>query len=182
MKEIWKDIEGFEGRYKVSNHGKVKSLARISDQGKPLEERILKEDVDRRGYAQVTLYKGAIKKRFKVHRLVAIHFIDNLLNLPQINHIDEDKNNNKSDNLEWCNQMYNNLYNGRHKRIGKKLEVPIVVYKDDVILKFDSGRKASNELNLIESCVYRCLRGELKTHKGYRFEYDDDGEVGSYVI
>lgn len=193
MEEIWKDVKGYEGCYQISNLGRVKSLSRISAQGKPLKERILIPDGDKRGYQQVTLWSGGIKERIKIHRLVAIHFVNNDKGYDQVNHIDENKLNNNSNNLEWCNQMYNNLYNGRHKRIGKKLEKPLIAIGYGSSKEYPSGRIAAKELNINEAGIYRCLRKEQESYKGYVFkhtnrkliqcvEYESDGPVGTYDI
>jgi hypothetical protein len=121
MKEIWKDIKGYEGLYQVSNLGRVKSLARrvnsMSDKGRFVRERILKQVVTEAGYARVCLCKENIEKTVSVHRLVAIMFLKNPENKPEVNHKDGVKLNNYIDNLEWCT----NSENGKHAyRIGLK--------------------------------------------------------------
>ena len=97
MQEIWKDIKGFEGKYKISNLGRVYSIK---------NNIILKQGYDGKKYSTVSLYN---KKQFhfKIHRLVAEAFIPNPDNLPQINHIDGNKQNNCVDNLEWCTCSHN---------------------------------------------------------------------------
>ena len=107
--EIWKDIEGYEGLYQVSNQGNVKSLKRKY----VLADKILIPRIDTDGYALVNLSKHNKKTTFKIHRLVAETFIPNPDNLPEINHKDENKLNNKADNLEWCDRKYNNTYGTR---------------------------------------------------------------------
>lgn len=101
----WKEIKGWEGRYDVSNNGEIRSwyygLKRLS------EPRLLKIKTDKDGYRVITLHHGDIKKTYIVHRLVAIAFLPNPQKLPQINHIDGDKNNNSVDNLEWCSSQKN---------------------------------------------------------------------------
>lgn len=101
----WKEIKGWEGRYDVSNNGEIRSwyygLKRLS------EPRLLKVKTDKYGYRAITLHHGDIKKTYTVHRLVAIAFLPNPQNLPQINHIDGDKNNNSVNNLEWCSSQKN---------------------------------------------------------------------------
>ena len=113
--EIWNDIRDYEGLYQVSTHGKVRSLDRIDSRGHRRKGRILKY-ANRRGYRGVILCKDGITKTFSVHRLVALHFIDNEHGYPEVNHIDENKENNKMDNLEWCNGHYNNNYGTRNYR------------------------------------------------------------------
>ena len=107
MMEEWKEIPGYEGLYEVSNIGNVR---RVSDL------MVLKFS-DLKGYCRVRLRKDGKRKMYLVHRLVAQAFIPNPLNLPQVNHIDENKKNNNIDNLEWCDQTYNNLYGTRLERI-----------------------------------------------------------------
>ena len=110
--EVWKDIDGFDGRYQISNTGIVRSFARPYYS----EAKILHQFHDSDGYCIVNLCyasKGIKSKTVKVHRLVANAFIDNPLNLPEINHIDENKTNNHAQNLEWCTTQYNLTYGNR---------------------------------------------------------------------
>ena len=107
MKEIWKDITGYEGYYQISNIGRVKSLARpvynkdgCVQRYKP--ETIKKNKVTPDGYYHITLSVNCINKTFRIHRLVAQEFIPNPDNLPEVNHKDFDRKNNCVDNLEWC--------------------------------------------------------------------------------
>ena len=116
MKETWKDIEGYEGLYQVSNLGKVKSL----NYNKTSESKLLKLQKNSNGYTRVVLYKNRKPKVCLVHRLVAQAFIPNPNNLPQINHKDEDKANNSVDNLEWCTYLYNNTYGTAIERATEK--------------------------------------------------------------
>lgn len=110
--EEWRDIEGFEGRYQVSNLGRVRSFARKSYK----TPKILKDTHDTDGYCMVNLCDakhGTKNKISKVHRLVAKAFIDNPNGFPEVNHIDENKSNNRADNLEWCTTQYNLTYGNR---------------------------------------------------------------------
>ena len=114
-KEIWKDIKGFEGHYQVSNFGRVKSI-------KFGKERILRPGKNKKGYLRVGISKNGESKTYSVHRLVAQAFIPNLNNLPQINHKNEDKTDNRVENLEFCDAKYNNTYGTRIQRFVENMK------------------------------------------------------------
>lgn len=109
MTEIWKNIEGYEGKYQVSNLGRVKSMIG--------QEKVLHPKKHRNGHLQIGLHKDKKRKTMYIHRLVAQAFIPNPDNLPCVNHKDENPNNNNVDNLEWCTQKYNCNYGTRVDRI-----------------------------------------------------------------
>ena len=109
--EIFKEINGYEGYYLISNQGDVKSVKR---------NKILKCAIVC-GYKCVNLYANGKNKMHKVHRLVAEAFIPNPNNLPQVNHKDENKLNNCVENLEWCDSKYNNAYGTKGKRISESI-------------------------------------------------------------
>ena len=115
MKEIWKDIKGYEDLYQISNYGEVKSLEKKAGFS-TRKEKILKQHLDKDGYVKVYLCKNNKVKFLSVHRLIAEAFIPNPNNFPQINHKDENKQNNKIENLEWCTCKYNINYGTRTKR------------------------------------------------------------------
>ncbi|EFD87523.1 NUMOD4 domain-containing protein [Oenococcus oeni] len=118
--EIWRDIKGYEGLYQVSNLGRVKSLGRIDNLGRHWKQRILRGGLDKDGYLITILRKNIKSECFKVHRLVAQAFLQNYENLPQINHIDENKENNRVENLEWCTAKYNSNFGTRKERYGTR--------------------------------------------------------------
>ena len=111
MTEIWKDIQGYEGFYQISNLGNVKSLERVVDKGNGIlqhrKERIMnkRESVD--GYYIAKLNVNKKSKSIAIHILVARHFIDNPNNYPEVNHKDCNRKNNQVDNLEWCTHQQN---------------------------------------------------------------------------
>lgn len=116
--EEWRDIEGYEGKYQVSNEGRVKSL----DYHRQGFEKVLKPNTHVRGYKRVGLSDGkGIITLYFVHRLVAKAFIPNPNNYPMINHKDENPANNNVENLEWCTAQYNNTYNDRHLKCASKI-------------------------------------------------------------
>lgn len=120
MQEIWKDIEGYEGLYKVSNFGRIKSLIHYDvENGYKKKEHIINGWINR-GYMSVSLSKNKKHKNFYIHRLVAIAFIENKNNKPFINHIDYNPLNNHVNNLEWCTQKENVNWSKIHMKKPRK--------------------------------------------------------------
>ena len=183
MTEEWRDIEGYEGLYQVSNTGKVKSLERTIWTGRgcyhTLPERILKADKWGGGYYQVTLFKDGKRDRYKVHRLVAKAFIPNPDNLPCINHKDENKKNNCVQNLEWCTYKYNSNYGTSMERsVSKRRKAVIGInIATGNILKFKSMSEAGRYFGGSNGAVSRCCQGKIKSYKGYIWRYADSEEA-----
>lgn len=149
MQEIWKDVPEYEGLYQVSNFGRVKSFRESSKFKKP-KELILKLSLINSGYAVVTLYKETNKRKFQIHRLVASVFLPNPLNLPCVNHKDENKLNNCVDNLEWCTYEYNNNYGTARIRFSYTKSRPIQqkTLEGYPLAKYESIRIASELLKI----------------------------------
>ena len=169
LKEIWKDIEGYEGLYQVSNMGRVKSLGN----NKTRKEKILKSSKSNRGYLVVHLYKEGKVKGYSIHRLVTSAFIPNPNNLPQVNHKDEDKTNNRVDNLEYCDSKYNLNYGTRTERITIANSIPILQFNLDgeFIKKWDSIIQVERELGFNHSSINMCCKGKYKNAYGYWWCY-----------
>jgi hypothetical protein len=112
LTEVWKDIDGYNGRYRVSNLGRIWSFAQDTVRGK-----IKTGNPTMKGYLSICLRNpGCPSRTIPIHRLVAKAFIPNPDNLPQVNHKDEVKTNNSVDNLEWCTNEYNARYGTKQQR------------------------------------------------------------------
>ena len=166
MKEEWKDIKGFEGKYMVSNTGKVKSL----NYNKTGKEKIL-EGVDYGyGYLYVVLYKDGKGKPCRINRLVAMAFIPNPDNLPEVNHKDKIRTNNNVENLEWCTSQYNVEYSQAKAVIG-------INKVSGLIVEFPSAHEASRQTNINRGNISSCLIGKRNSAGGFYWIYaDDDNE------
>jgi len=185
IEEIWKDIEGFDNLYQISNCGRVRSLDRIAHNGQRIKGKILKTNLNKCGYYTVNLYKNKKMKTCTIHRLVANSFIPNPDNLPCVNHKNEDKKNNYDFNLEWCTVKYNNIYGTRiqkvisntdYKKAGLKISVKLNQYDKSgkFIKKWDGARIAERELNIDHSHIAKCCKGKKKTAGGYIWRYEND--------
>lgn len=157
MKEIFKDIEGYEGLYQVSNFGRVKSLGN----DKTRKEKILKPAKNiKYGYLYIVLCKQGKRKQHLVHRLVASAFLPNPNNLPEINHRDECKTNNNCSNLEWCDRQYNIDYSNSKQ---------VLCVETGKI--YPSAHEAKRQLGFNNTHISSACRGRLKTYKGFHWQY-----------
>jgi len=163
MDEVWKDVVGYEGLYKVSNFGNVYSVR---------SDKQLKHSKNRGGYLFVVLCTDSKPKQFKVHRLVAISFLTNPDNKLQVNHIDEDKTNNRLDNLEWVTAKENTNYGSRNKKAAKSNSKNIkVIYQDNTYEYWDSASEFAREFGIHRQHISDVLLGRQKTTNGMKFEY-----------
>ena len=189
--EIWKDINGYEGYYQISNKGNVRSVDRF-DGVHDRTGTVIKPNLKSNGYLQVGLRKHSQRKYIGVHRLVAIHFIDNPENKPQVNHIDGNKQNNTVENLEWVtakeNQQHatriglrdNMLKGEKHPAYGKfgadSLSAKPVVRVDPVTgeTKLYKAKVLAKDDGFDVTSISKCCHGKLKTHKGYKWYFAKD--------
>ena len=180
--EIWKTIEGTNGRYEISNTGKIRSL-NYKNTGKIKE---LRPAPDPKGYMKTMLLIGGRYKNVKVHRLVAEVFIPNPEGKPQVNHKDGNKRNNHEDNLEWSSNIENahhaietGLFVNSYKAseaANEKRKKPIVATRaDGEKYTFDSISSASRSLGVNRRHIQSILRGERRQTRGYTFEYENEG-------
>lgn len=177
IQEIWKDINGYEGIYQVSNLGKVKSLDRLNPRGSRLLGKVLRHKHRKDGYLEVGLCKNGKVKYYQIHRLVALAFVRGFKKGLVVNHIDENKENNNSTNLEWVSQLNNLRYGTRIKRMADNHKKAVyAVSPSDKITKFSSQVEASKELNIRYSYISAVVNKRRKTTKGYRF-YGESTEI-----
>ena len=186
MREVWKDIKGYEGLYQVSNLGRVKSLDRIVYQKNSfgnIQKNIYKGKIlslfeDKDGYLRVNLKKDKKMKQYGVHVLVANTFLninkfkymeyEDLskidINRLQINHKNENKKDNCIDNLEFCTVAYNTNYGSREQKI---IQLDL---SGKIIKVWDSRKKASKELHISRNTINEILRGHRQDINGYTFD------------
>lgn len=148
--EVWSKIKDYEGIYEISTFGRIKSLSRlkkgVENTSYLTKEKILKNVFDKDGYCLINLYKNNKSKTFKIHRLVALHFIENTLNKEQVNHINGIKTDNRIENLEWCTHSENM----KHALINK-LKIPlkgenckVSKLTDKIVIEILTKKKESN--------------------------------------
>lgn len=154
-----KDIKNYEGLYAVTSCGKIWSYH---------SKKFLKLSTDSEGYLKVCLYKDNGKKQYYIHRLVAMAYLPNPENLPQINHKDENKTNNCLQNLEWCDSKYNNNYGTKIDRQKK----PILQFTLDgeFVREWPSATDVGQE---VKKQINNCLRGRAKSAYNYLWKYKD---------
>lgn len=179
MIEIWKDIEGYEGLYQISNFGRVKSLERRVRAKKPgttqlIREKIRKLSYTTEGYSYVVLAKEGVNKTFLVHRIVAKTFIPNPENLPCVNHKDENKQNDFVENLEWCTYSYNNTYKDIHRRRNlDNVNRKVIQYDLEMneIKRWDSLIEPCSFYGIAVGNMIKCCKGERIHCAGFKWRY-----------
>lgn len=164
---IWKPVIGFEGLYEVSNTGLIKSL-------KYNIPHVMIGGHDQCGYKNVTLRKDNKAYTKRIHRLVAEAFLPNLLNLKEINHKDENKENNNVDNLEWCTREYNIRYGTRTDKTRKI----VILEKDGEYIEFNGLEKAVEYVRETRTIAFKqpisnCCLGITKTAYGFKWKYKE---------
>lgn len=178
MREIYKPINGYEGMYLISNFGNIKSF-RKGKKGTgnyKRKEYAKKQRTNNKGYKMVDLYKDNKRKQLLVHRLVAEAFVfnDNPNDYKCVNHKDENKANNRADNLEWCSQKYNMNYGICPERIGRanSKKVKMLSKEYETIKSFNSIIGAERETGISNGNISDCLHGRRKSAGGYLWEYE----------
>ena len=187
--EKWKDVTDFVGYYQVSSLGRVRTVARNHWNGHVwhwVESRIIKPSIQNNGYYRVQLTAKGIVKYRTVHRMVAEQFVVNPNAENLVNHIDENKLNNISTNLEWVSKSDNNTYlmrqskiatknkeNGVYDRLREKTRKPVLgipVDSDNPVIELDAISDGKR-FGFDPSSISEVARGKRKTHKGYIFSF-----------
>lgn len=155
--EEWKLINGYD--YSVSSLGRIRNNR---------TGRILKGVPNTFGYLQVFLYKNGRPKRFTIHQLVASYFLPDQMG-KELNHINEDKLNNRVENLEYITHKENCNYGTRNSRMATKLSKPLIQYDlhGNEIRRFNSASEVQRVLSYKQTCITQCLLGHQRT--AYRF-------------
>lgn len=165
MREVFEDLKGYEESYQISNQGRIFTKRRL-DGNRIIYGRELHPIITSDGYLKVDLTKNSETKKFYVHRLVAMQFIKNPDNLPQVNHIDGNKFNNTVSNLEWCTQTANLIHAKEHllmqhgaARPSAKLteEQVIEIYKLKGVL---SAKEIGEHYGVSKNTINVILRGK----------------------
>lgn len=172
IKEEWRDIEGYEGMYQVSNLGNVRGLNRVDSTGRKRKERILKPKVTSSGYHQAGLCKNSKVTNHLIHRLVAVAFIDNPDNKKTVNHKDGCKSNNKLMNLEWLTASENNKHafsvglksakgskNSQSKFTEEDIPVIFRLYRQGL-----SQKKIADKFNVQQQSISKILNRQRFAH------------------
>ena len=174
MEEVWRPIPDYEGYYEASNMGRIRSVDRYVKNywGSTtfLKSRIMVCYIAKTGYMQVKLSKNGVEKKPLVHRLVALTFLPNPLQLPQVNHIDGDKTNNNVTNLEWCTGSDNQLHSRRilNRVCGMKRK-PVICLENGKI--YESVSHAARELKLYPKNIAKVCKGKYGKTGGMHFKY-----------
>ena len=189
MSEVWRDIEGYEGLYQVSDQGRVKSLERITikKDGRrfTVKERVLKPCDNGRGYLYISLSDGTGEhKRHYIHRLVGEAFVPNPLEVEDVNHKDENPSNNHASNLEWVTHKENLNYGTRQERARKAIveaqgrAVRQLSRDGELVAEYESLSAAGNATGTHVPNIIKCAKGIYKTAGGYIWKYKDETTKG----
>lgn len=164
----WKPIKGFEEHYLVSDSGQVWSM---------YHRRALKPSLDKYGYERVGLFDGHKACHRTVHRLVAQAFIPNPDNLPTVNHINEDKTDNRVSNLEWASIADNDNHGTRNERMANtKCRLPVEqVLHDGTTIRYKGVKDASRKTGIHRVCIAKCCKHIRQTAGGYKWRYCNEG-------
>ena len=183
LEEEWRPVKGYEDIFEVSNLGRIRSVERVVKAGKYgtkfVKSRILKLEMNKKGYLMTRATRKYGCKRLVVHRFVAEAFIPNPNNYPIVNHKDERKDNNVVTNLEWCTHSYNTLYGTCQQRraIHRQRTVEMIDMKTHEVIKvFSSMKRAEEETHTPAKQISHVCRGYDKSARGYFWRYANESQ------
>lgn len=165
--EIWKDIQGYEGRYKISNLGRIKSLSKMNRKGNEFCSPVR----SKQGYRRVVLFKDKKTKTYMVHRLVAQTFLSNPKNKPYINHKNGLKEDNVAENLEWVTSSENIEHAFKNKLCKSRKKVLQFNLKGKLIKEFEGLRVAERQIGINHCNISFCCNGIKKTAGGFIWKF-----------
>lgn len=164
-----KDIPGYEGKYAITSCGKVWSY---------YINNFLSQHIDRKGYQRVMLHLNGKQKLWSVHRLVAITYIPNPNNFPEVNHKDENKLNNSINNLEWCDRKYNLNYGTARERSAERQKKTSPFNKRVLCVEtgiiYFSAQEAKRQTGINNTSISKVCNGKRNVAGGYHWKYIDD--------
>ena len=176
--EEWRPVKGFEGFYEISNLGNLRSLDRVVQVGKGkrlIKGKPLVRSSCSNGYKFHHISGNGVKKNALIHRLVAEAFIPNPYNLPEVNHIDEDRTNNRVDNLEWVTRSQNLNHGNYQIRKALSQGKPVIAtFNGCEVARFGTEGIAARMVGGSQDGISLALRGEIKEYKGFGWEYADE--------
>lgn len=162
LNEEWRWIKGFEGKYKISSLGRIRSYATC------INGKILNPSHDKDGYLHIGLSMGSRNKHkdVRIHRMVAEAFIPNPNNYPMVNHINGVRDDNRVENLEWCDNSYNqwhrcHINDNPPNNECKKVKIKAINIKNNEFIIFDSIKECANFYNVTDSSIQRRLKGKI---------------------
>ena len=181
--EIWKTYPEFHF-IEASNLGRVRTKNRfVTDRnGKKyhIKGHVLKQQLNKNGYMYVSVSVNGKNCTLSVHRIVATCFIPNPDNLPEVNHIDNDRTNNVASNLEWCTSKYNTAYKEKCGKSAAEISGrPVIVVNQDTseVFWFETQREAGRQLSFYPGHITDVVRDRRHTTGGYWFCYADENAV-----
>lgn len=186
--EVWKSYPEFEF-IQGSSLGGVRTLDRCvtrkNGRKQFIKGRILKQRRQKSGYMYVNFSVNGKQVNLRVHRIIAACFLPNPNNLPQVNHIDCDRTNNRVENLEWCSREYNSAYRNKfgvsYKEAAPKSPVIAVNLKTLEALQFPSQKEAARQLGASVGTINEVIKGKRNKHHGYWFTNADSQAVESVI-
>lgn len=195
--EFWKDIKGHEGLYQISTLGRIQALEKSYTQMNRwgtehivnLPKKVLMLGMGTTGYLALGLFKNKIRINAVAHRMVAMHFIPNPQNKPQVNHKNGIKTDNRAINLEWCTRSENMKHSyavlkqkktypmlGRKGGLcpNSKPVLKICPITNNILKEYNSGMEAAFDMGVVKSSIYNCISGTNATCRGFKWAFKKD--------